>query len=128
MTRTDFKFAALAAIMALAVTGATFASTTPAFGAELVVNGTPAPTVRIGYADLDLHSAAGVARLERRVAAAADKLCIGVGEEALADRLAGIQCRDATIAAAAPQVRNAIDRVSTAQASPSRAITLTLGH
>jgi UrcA family protein len=128
MTRTDFKFAALAAIMALAVTGATFAATSPASGAELVVNGTNVPTVRVGYADLDLRSTAGVARLERRVAAAADKLCIGVGEEALADRLAGFRCRDATIAAARPQVRRAIDRVSMAQASPGRAITLTLGH
>lgn len=128
MTRTDFKFAALAAIMALAVTGATLATTTPASGAELVVNGTTVPTARVGYADLDLRSPDGVARLERRIAAAADRLCIGVGEEALADRLAGFQCRDAAIADAAPQVRRAIDRISTAQASPGRAITLTLGH
>jgi hypothetical protein len=32
MTRTDFKFAVLAAVMALAVTGATLAAATPAFG------------------------------------------------------------------------------------------------
>ncbi len=128
MTRTDFKFAALAAIMALAVTGATLAATTPASGAELVVNGTYVPIVRVGYADLDLRNTAGVAKLQRRVAAAANKLCVGVGEEALADRIAGFQCRDETIAAAQPQVRRAIDRVAMAQASTGRAITLTLGH
>ncbi|HEX4737635.1 MAG TPA: UrcA family protein [Allosphingosinicella sp.] len=127
MTRTDFKFAALAAIMALAVTGATFAAATPASGAELVVNGT-VPTARVHYADLDLRSQAGVARLEHRVAAAADRLCIGDGVESLADRLTGMQCRDAAIATAVPQVRSAIERASTAQASASRAITLTLGH
>jgi UrcA family protein len=127
MTRTDFKFAALAAVMALAVTGATFAAATPAFGADLVVNGT-IPTARVHYADLDLRSPAGVAKFEQRVAAAADRLCIGTGVETLAARLDGMQCRDATIAAAIPQVRGAIERASTAQASASRAITLTLGH
>ena len=128
MTRTDFKFAALAVVMAVAVTGATFAVTTPAFGAELVVSGTNAPTARVRYADLDLRNPAGVARLERRVSAAADRLCIGIGVETLATRLDESACRDATIAAAAPQVRSAVERAATAQASASRAITLTLGH
>lgn len=127
MTRTDFKFAVLASMMALAITGATFAAATPASSAELVVNGA-VPTARVHYADLDLHSPAGVTRLERRVAAAADRLCIGIGVETLAARLDGMNCRDATIAAAAPQVRSAIERASMAQASASRAIILTLGH
>ena len=125
MTRTDFKFAALATVTALAVTGATLVATSPVAAADLVVN---APTARVSYADLDLRSGAGVARLERRVAAAATRLCIGIGEETLADQLDGYECRDATIAAAQPQIRRAIERVSTAQAAPSRAITLTLGH
>lgn len=128
MTRTDFKFAALAAAMALAVTGATIAATTPAFGADLVVNGSAAATARVGYADLDLRSPAGITRLERRVAAAADRLCVGIGIETLADRLDGSRCREATIAAAEPQVRHAVERVGMAQASSGRAITLTLGH
>ncbi|HEX5181786.1 MAG TPA: UrcA family protein [Allosphingosinicella sp.] len=125
MTRTDFKFAALAAAMALAVTGATIVATSPVSAAELVVNGN-APTARVSYADLDLGSPAGVAKLERRVAAAADRLCIGIGEEVLAARLDGFRCRNAAIAAAEPQVRRAVER--TAQASAGRAITLTLGR
>ncbi|HEY1604078.1 MAG TPA: UrcA family protein [Allosphingosinicella sp.] len=127
MNRIDLKFAALAAAMALAVTGATIVATMPVSAAELVVDGR-APTARISYADLDLASPAGVARLERRVAAAADRLCTGVGEEALAARLDGFQCRAATIAAAEPQVRRAVERMSMAQASSGRAITLTLGY
>jgi UrcA family protein len=128
MTSTDFKFAVLAMVMALAVTGATLAATTPVFSADFVVNGNPAPTARVGYADLDLHSAAGAAQLGRRVAAAASKLCIGVGTEALADRRAGVQCRDAAVAAAEQQIRRAIGRAGTAQESPDRAIALTLAR
>ena len=125
MNITDIKFAALATAMALAVTGATVAATTPAFGAELVVNGSTAPTARVHYADLDLRRAAGVAKLEQRIEAAADRLCIGTGVETLSARLDGFKCRDATIAAAAPQVRHAI-QTATAQASAGGAITLTL--
>lgn len=126
MNITDLKFAALATAMALAVTGATVAATTPAFGAEMVVKGSNAPTARVSYADLDLRHQAGVARLERRVAAAADRLCIGVGIETLAARVDGFKCRDAAITAAAPQVRRAVERAQTAQASAGGAITLTL--
>src|SRR3954466_10333303 len=73
MNINDLKFAALAAVMAAAVTGATLVAASPAFGADLVVN---APTARVSYADLDLGSPAGVAKLEHRVSAAADRLCI----------------------------------------------------
>jgi UrcA family protein len=125
MNITDLKFAALAAIMAAAVTGATIVAATPAFGAELVVSGA-APTARVSYADLDLASAAGVARLERRIAAAADRLCVGIGVEQLAARLDGLACRDAAIAAAAPQVRRAVEKYATGQAAGGRAIILTL--
>jgi UrcA family protein len=125
MTITDLKFAALAAVMAVAVTGATIVAASPAFGAELVVTGAP-PTARVAYADLDLGSAAGLAKLNRRVAAAADRLCVGIGIEQLAARLDGLTCRRATIEAAAPQIRHAVEKYATAQAAGGRAITLTL--
>jgi UrcA family protein len=124
MNKLDLKFAALATVMALAVTGATIAATTPAFGHELVVTG--APTARVTYADLDLRSQAGVARLESRVRAAADRLCVGIGIETLAARLDSLTCRDATIAATAPQVRRAIETRAAALAVSGGAITLTL--
>jgi UrcA family protein len=125
MNINDLKFAALAAAMAIAVTGATVAATSPAFGAELVVTGNAVPTARVSYADLDLRRAAGITRLDQRVAAAAEQLCVGTGVETLKARIDGLQCRDATIAAAAPQVRHAIER-ATAQASAGGAITLSL--
>jgi UrcA family protein len=125
MNITELKFAALAAVMAAALTGATLVAATPAFGAELVVNGA-APTARVSYADLDLASPVGVAKLERRVSASADRLCIGIGIETLTARLAGRDCRDAALASAAPQVQRAVARYATAQAVGGRAITLTL--
>ena len=123
MNMTDLKFAALAAVMAVAMTGATLVATAPAFGADLVVN---APTARVTYADLDLASQAGVTTLEHRVSTAADRLCIGVGIETLAARLDELKCRQDAIAAAAPQVRHAIEKYATAQAARGGAITLTL--
>ena len=86
MKSDDLKFAALAAIMAVAMTGATIVAATPAFGADLVVT-RAAPTARVSYADLDLASQAGVTKLEHRVSTAADRLCSGVGIETLAARL-----------------------------------------
>jgi UrcA family protein len=123
MNITEIKFAALAAVMAAAMTGATLVAASPAFGADLVVT---APTARVHYADLNLASAAGVAKLERRVAAAADRLCAGIGIEQLAARLDGIACRKETIARAEPQVRRVVERFATAQAARGGAITLTL--
>ena len=123
MNITDLKFAALAAVMAAAVTGATLVAASPALGADLVVK---APSARVSYADLDLGSRAGVQKLERRIDAAAERLCVGIGIETLADRLDGAKCRDATIAAAAPQVRHAVEKYATAQAARGGAITLTL--
>jgi UrcA family protein len=124
MNINELKFAVLAATMALAATGATLVAATPAFGHDLVVNG--APTARVAYADLDLRSQAGVARLEGRVRAAADRLCVGIGIETLAARLDGLTCRNAAIAAAAPQVRHAIEKYAIAQAASGGAITLTV--
>jgi UrcA family protein len=125
MNINELKFAALAVVMAAAVTGATLVAASPAFGAELVVNGA-APTARVSYADLDLASQAGVAKLERRVSAAADRLCVGIGIETLTARLAGQTCRDAAIASAAPQIQRAVAKYATAQAAGGQAITLML--
>ena len=62
------------ALAAAACTAAALSLTTPAAAADIVV--TPdAVTVRVSYADLNLASAAGRARLERRVAGAARSIC-----------------------------------------------------
>jgi UrcA family protein len=110
MTMLNLKFAALGAIAALGVTGGTLAAASaPLRAAELVVTAR-APAARIGYDDLNLSGAAGKARLQARVRHAAETLCVGTGVETLKDRLAGAKCRDAAIAAAEPQIANAIDK------------------
>jgi UrcA family protein len=115
----NLKFAFLAAAAAIAVTGATLAATS-AFAADarphLVVQGQGPAAARIAYADLNLASPAGIARLNARVRGAAERLCVGAGVETLGTRLDGLACRDKTIAAAAPQVQRAIGRYAAAVA------------
>jgi UrcA family protein len=115
----NLKFAGLGALAALAVATGTLAATSaPLHAAELVVTA-KAPQARIAYGDLNLRSEAGVARLEARVRAAADRLCTGIGIEALAARVAEGRCRTATVAAAAPQVKKAIDSFASRYAAAS---------
>jgi UrcA family protein len=107
MSMNKLKFAALAALAALASTGGGIAALTgPAFAAEGKAPATVVATVR--YGDLNLRTVAGVERLNARIRAAADRLCIEPGVKRLDASLAGLECRDAFIAAAAPQVRSAV--------------------
>jgi UrcA family protein len=107
MNVTNLKFAVLGSIAALGVTGGTLAATaTPLRAAELVVTA-KAPQARIAYADLNLADPAGIARLDARIRAAADKLCDASGVRDLGARLAADKCRAALIAAAAPQAKQA---------------------
>ena len=102
------KFAALAALAAFASTGGGIAALTgPAFAAEVKAPAVVAATVR--YDDLNLRTAAGVERLNGRIRAAAERLCVEPGVKGLDASLAGIACRDALIAAAAAQVRIAVE-------------------
>jgi len=124
MTRLHPRFAALALAAAFAVSGATFAATgAPAFAADLAA--APAPKAHVRYADLNLRSDEGLRRLEARVRTAAERLCPGSRSTALRERREGLACRDAAIAGAAPQVRQAV--AAFAAASPT-AIALTLGR
>lgn len=120
------KFALLAIATALTVTGGGVAAvTTPAHAAEVAAPSFVAATVR--YDDLNLRTAAGVERLNARVRAAADRLCVGSGVESLEARLAGIECRDALIAAAAPQIRKTVQGTGSEFAEAS-ALTLARGR
>lgn len=103
----NLKFAGLAIATALTVAGGSVAAvTTPAHAAEVRAPAVLVATVR--YDDLNLRTAAGVERLNGRVRAAAERLCIEPGVKGLDAGLAGIECRDALIAAAAPRVRAAV--------------------
>ena len=104
--------------LAAASTAAALALTcTPATAADITV----APetvTVRVSYADLNLATAQGRARLDRRIAGAARSIC-GNFHPADLEMASLVQnCREDAIASA---------RIPTAMASNARAVTLT-GH
>lgn len=93
-------FASLGAAAALA----NIAVAVPAHAAE-----PQAPTAMVRYADLDLATAKGAARLGHRVRAAAETVCGSADVRDLA-RMAPVQrCRAAAIVDAAPQIAAAIE-------------------
>jgi len=103
----NLKFAGLAIAAALTVTGGSVvAVTTPAHAEAFAAPAVVAATVR--YDDLNLRSAAGIERLNARIRAAADRLCIAPGVKGLDASLAGFECRDALIAAADSRVRTLV--------------------
>jgi len=119
------KFAALAALAAFASTGGGIAALTgPAFAAEVQAPATVVATVR--YDDLNLRTAAGVERLNARIRSAAERLCIEPGVKGIDASLAGIECRDALIAAAAPRVRSVVEGRGSEYAA--NAVTLARGR
>ena len=88
------------ALAAAACTAAALSLTaTPAVAADIVV----APdevTVRVSYADLNLASAAGRARLERRIAGAARSICGNYASNELRMFALVSECRADAIASA----------------------------
>lgn len=103
MTQFNVRSAALAVAATIAASAAGLAPFAgPAHAAE--VSGPAVVAARIRYDDLDLRSAAGAARLAARVRAAAERVCLEPGVQRLDARLAGLECRDALIAAAGPQI------------------------
>ena len=105
MTRIYPRFAALAVAASLAVVTGTLAATaTPAFAAG---NGTRTAAARVAYDDLNLQSAGGLRRLDARIRAAAERLCVPNGATTLRERLAAQACLDDAIAAATPQILRA---------------------
>jgi UrcA family protein len=109
MKRTLISVAATAIVLGTAV-----AAASPVLARDRVA---AAPIARIAYSDLNLATDAGIARLNARVRAAAERLCPSGGVEALDTRLDILACRDRVIAAAAPQVRRAIERFADARAA-----------
>lgn len=125
MTIQKLKFAALAAVAALASAGfGLTALAAPAFAAETTAPAAVSATVH--YDDLNLRTAAGVGRLNARIRAAADRLCIETGVKGLSARRAGIECRDALIASAGGQVRAAV--AATGADYAANAVTLARGR
>jgi UrcA family protein len=64
--------------------------------------------VRVAHADLDLATDAGVAALDRRIRAAANRLCEAGAARSVIEQRAGMRCRMDAIATAAGQRSRAI--------------------
>jgi UrcA family protein len=74
----------------------------------IVVEGESQPTVAVSYADLDLGTEAGRARLDSRIRRAAKTLCLDEGVRDLADRLDQKSCMNFAVASARPQIEQAV--------------------
>lgn len=70
-------------------------------------------TERVSYADLDLFGQAGKATLQRRIRAAAHRVCDTYGVQPLAVKLDEMRCNRSAIASASAQ----IDRITATQAA-----------
>ena len=68
--------------------------------------------ITVSYADLDLSSSNDVARLERRVNKAADKLC-RVGERGAAQRAYSTECKADVLANAKTDIDTAVSSART---------------
>lgn len=76
--------------------------------APLLVTGSALPTEIVSYRDLNLASSDGVARLNRRIESAADRLCVDPNPQPLSAIMLDRACRADAIASATPQVSAAI--------------------
>lgn len=109
-----FAFAT-AAILAAAINVAGPASARAA-------TGNPGSTVfaSVSHGDLNLASAAGLARLDARVRRAAERLCIEPGVRPLHFAAQARACVEEAVAAAQPQLRRAIAEAAQGRGAGSK--------
>jgi len=100
----------------------------PAFAIAASMIGAPTPEVPetqlVTYADLNIHSAQGQARLEQRVRAAADRLCRENDRATPDGGYLNDQCFQAAVADGTRQMELALGRTDNRLASASSAIRL----
>lgn len=82
-----------------------FATAASASSSALIVEASP--SIRVGYADLDLHSASGRTRLAGRIGSAANSLCVENNVEPLDVKLRQLDCYQVAVASGIRQM-NAI--------------------
>ena len=104
MTRFNLRSAAALALGMAVLAAPTAGSAQRPF----VVTGSALPTEIVSYRDLNLASGDGVARLNRRIESAANRLCVDPNPQPLSAVMLDRACRADAIASAAPQVSAAI--------------------
>ena len=98
------------AFAALLAAGAANLAGAPAQAQQPIVVEGATPAAVVGHADLNLAADAGVQRLQARIRAAAERLCVEPGTASVQVQVEARNCITATVAAAQPQVRQAIAR------------------
>lgn len=116
--KTIFTHAALAAA-AIVAAGLNVAAPASAQGAPRAASA-PLGSAAVTHADLNLGSAAGVARLEARVRRAAEGLCGDPGVRPLHFAAKSRDCIDQAVADAQPQLRTAIERAAQGSGAGAR--------
>ena len=69
-----------------------------------------ARSLKVEYADLDLASSTGQAVLQKRLRAAASRLCLDHGVHPLREQIAQRRCLSETISAAQPRLAEIVSR------------------
>ena len=87
----------------------------PAYAQPPITVQGDAPTATISAADLNLHSASGQARLQARIADAAEMLCMDRAVRDIARTASGLTCLNRALESAAPQ----IERLARSNFSPT---------
>lgn len=88
--------------MTIATAALAFATAASATSSAVIVEASP--SVRVGYADLDLHSAPGRMRLAGRIESAADSLCAENNVEPLDVKLQQFDCYRIAVASGIRQM------------------------
>jgi UrcA family protein len=76
----------------------------------IVVSAASPPTAHVAYSDLDLASSAGKARLEGRIRAAAESLCVTRGDGSLEALLGGRSCYRSAVASGLQQMNKLVQQ------------------
>ena len=98
-----------AAGLAMAITALIVPATAQAAEDPVVVEGNiDRPFIVVSYADLNLAEEAGVARLNRRVRAAATRLCIQPGLQPVGEEMRDQACRKDALDDASRQIELAV--------------------
>ena len=75
------------------------------------------PTAVVSYADLDLSSSTGLARLNGRISRAASRICTETGRKEIRRQLSEARCFRTAVESAQPQVERLVGDASERMAS-----------
>jgi len=83
-------------------------------GAPILINANAPPSAHVSYADLNLASSEGRARLDGRIRAAAENLCAVTGDRSLDAYLTARSCYEAAVASGVRQKDDAVQQQASA--------------